>query len=171
MKKKILGLIIAVCLIVPCLFVVVGCGGPKPFNVKGKTFVGTKEVSIVWEEGVTEEQKQNYLTEEDYATEEDFLTFCSNAFGSYGEKIKFVYNEDGTVNIYFAGEDAELKGYYLQSEDLKTIGHYRTAEHVEGDTYSDGVGGMEYAGEGRYGIAFWEEEGLFTVYILFAEQK
>lgn len=52
MKNKFLSFIIAICLIIPCAFLVSGCGGKdKAVNLEGKTIVFDRVEDLEWEEG------------------------------------------------------------------------------------------------------------------------
>lgn len=139
-KRSILSLILAVCLIIPAMFMLTACDG-KQISEKGRTYsVQNKEKDIVFQWG---DDKDALL--EEVGSEEDAktafstftLTFDENdnvtiSFGGIRDSGRFyVINEDNNIEFYDTKEDAEnkvnrVKDDYLGAEykfsaDRKTV--------------------------------------------------
>ncbi|MBQ4558620.1 MAG: hypothetical protein IJA61_04530 [Clostridia bacterium] len=119
MKKKILSLVLAICLIVPCVFMLTACGGLKT-GVEYKL----KEVSVVWP---NDETKELVLGMAEMTEEE----FNANISESIDNGLSFTFNEDGTVSATQGGETDEEVMYYTLDGDTITI--YDSEEKTEDD--------------------------------------
>lgn len=135
MKKKILSLVLAVCLIIPCVFMLAGCNG-KAYSVKGKTLSYTDNVVFVWKEGTTDEQKTAYFAEEwEGKTEEEVINYLKEDLKR--GQIDLTFNEDGTfvMKQTYTQEDGTSKTneatyYYSQSSDNKEIKIYYEKDYT-----------------------------------------
>lgn len=169
MKKKILSFILVLCLIVPCAVMLSACGkkdnSKSPFNVSGKTLIGTGECSIIWDDGVTAEQKQEFLSEQfgDKTLEEIYATLASSEICEVSTGMTIEYKADGTVKITNSSFGIDIDGYYVQSEDLKTITNYRDADH--NNIITDGLGFITYVGNGNYAMTI--ESSICTFAFIF----
>ncbi len=115
LKKSLLS-IFAFCLLIPCMFLFSACGDDdKPYDVKGLTLSIEDDCVVVWQKGVTKEQKQQAQLEID--------PYEADAENLSNDDYSIKFNTDGTATI---GSDTR---YYTQSKDLKTIKIYTDAEH------------------------------------------
>ncbi len=156
MKKKLLSFILVLCLIVPCAVMFSACGkkdnSKSPFNVTGKTLVGTGECMVIWHDGVTDVQKQECLTSlfGDKTLDEIYEVLKTSEMGELTNGMTIEYKADGSLLVCNTEFDYSLEGYYNQEDDLKTIFHYRDTEHT--DKIKDGLGTMTYVGNGNYAL-------------------
>lgn len=135
MKKKILSLVLAVCLIIPCVFMLTGCNG-KAYSVVGKTLSYTDNIIFVWKEGTTDEQKTAYFMEEwSGKTEEEVINQLKE--GLTKTTMTITFNEDGTLvaKQTYTQEDgtsktSEATYYYSQSSDNKEIKIYYEKDYT-----------------------------------------
>jgi hypothetical protein len=116
MKKKILSLLVAVCLFIPCLFMLSACGD----TVVGKytlSEVGMGEVS--WTKEQYEEKKDSDDLDE---TEQMLLFMAAVMFGSEDD-VTIEFKEDGTCFIdgSIMGQETTEEGTYTVDGDRITI--------------------------------------------------
>ena len=162
MKKRILSFVFVLCLLIPCALTLVACGkddSKSPFNVSGKTFEGTGECMFIWEDGVTKEQKQTFITSQfgDKTLEEIYANLATSEMGTFINGMTIEYKKDGSL-VITSGTSSAIEGFYVQSEDLKEITNYRDAEHTR--VITDGLGRVAYIGNGNYSILMDVSEGV-----------
>ena len=172
MKRKILSLVLALCLILPCAFMLSACKkdntAQQPVAIAGKSLQGTSECFIVWREGVTEQDKTEFFSNNESSTEEELKQTIKQGSGEhYCALLRNTYNAGGTVTIQFNIEDMQPRTiYYKQSADFKTIIHYIDAEcteEVHGDNY--GPARYEWVNNSYRAVIDWNE--LFDVHFVF----
>ena len=178
LKKSVVSFMLAVCLIIPCVFMLSACGkdktteAPQPYAVAGKSWQGTSECVIVWKGGVTEQDKSDFFSRHEHDTEEEMLTAIKEGTGEgFCALLKLTFNNNGTVTTVFVldgVEDEPNTIYYKQSEDLKTIELFKDAECTQkavGDHY--GPQRYEWKDGQYYAVLEWDE--LFDVYFVFKQ--
>ena len=112
MKKKLLSLLVAVCLFIPCLFMLSACGN----NVVGKYTVS--EITMgdtTWSKAEFEEKKDS---EDLNATEKMFVEMCASFF-----ELNFEFKEDGVVvqTANVLGVETSEEGTYTVDGDKVVI--------------------------------------------------
>lgn len=143
MKKKLLSLVLAVCLIIPCAFMMTACG-KKAYSISGKTLEYTDRVKVVWKDGATDAEKSAFLANfGENMTEETLANQFKERFAKISISMKF--KKDGSVVMTQSSqaEDGTTKSdentyYYSQSKDKKEIKIYDEKEFTA-ETEADGV--------------------------------
>ena len=112
MKKKLLSLLVAVCLFIPCLFMLSACGN----NVVGKYTVS--EITMgdtTWSKAEFEEKKNS---EDLNGTEKMFVEMCASFF-----ELNFEFKEDGVcVQTHkVLGEERSVEGTYTVDGDKVVV--------------------------------------------------
>ena len=112
MKKKLLSLLVAVCLFIPCLFMLSACGN----NVVGKYTVS--EITMgdtTWSKAEFEEKKDS---EDLNATEKMFVEMCASFF-----ELNFEFKEDGVCvqSHKVLGEERSVEGTYTVDGDKVVV--------------------------------------------------
>ncbi len=117
-KKSILSLILAICLIVPAMFMMTACGN-KPISEKGKTYTvlnKQSDITINWGDDKDALMEEIGSEENAKAMSSTFiLTFDENGgvkISTGGESDDgwfYVINEDNCIEFYNTKEDAENK--------------------------------------------------------------
>ena len=117
-KKSILSLILAICLIVPAMFIMTACGN-KPISEKGKTYTvlnKQSDITINWGDDKDTLMKKVGSEENAKAAFSTFiLTFDENGGvnisigGLHGDERFYVINEYNCIEFYDTKEDAENK--------------------------------------------------------------
>ena len=128
MRKKLLSLLVAVCLIIPCMFMLTACG-------KTNTAAGTYSISaismgdITWTAAQYAEKKDAVDLTED---EEDFKMYAQFMFES---ETTFELKDDNTFSTTstFMGESETQTGTWTQDGNKVTL----TFDLEEGETEAD----------------------------------
>lgn len=164
MKKKLFSLVLAICLVLPCVILMTACS-KKAYSVSGKTFeLNANDVIIVWKDGVTDAEKKAFLEDEfkdhfeDGVTEEKVIEMMKKR---YEDGIMTVtFNKDGSVVMkqsYKDGDETKTEEstyYYSQSKDKKEIKIYDKKDYTsetEPDMYFLFREGSLYVVNGEYG--------------------
>ena len=133
MKKisKILGMIACAFVLVLSGTLLTACGGANPYSVKGVTLNGTAEITVVWWEEATQEEKNKAweIFGSGATNDSEFEQNLSEEWGEHYAATWIDFKEDGSFTAYL--NESEISGYYVQSEDLKSISLYEDAEHTE----------------------------------------
>ncbi len=171
MKKKILSLVLAICLIIPCVFMLAGCNG-NAYKVAGKTLSYTDNIQFVWKEGTTDEQKAAIFEERwSGKTEEEVINSLKENLKN--SQIDIIFNKDGSVvmkqTYTYEGESQtdEDTYYYSQSSDKKEIKIYREKDYTA-DTKYDGF--IMFRDKSFY-VAWGEYDAEATVNVLIELKK
>ena len=110
MKKKILSFIVAVCLFIPCLFMLSACGSDSVVGKYTLSEVGMGEVS--W----TKEQYEEKKDSDDLDETEQMLSYmAAMMFGSEND-VTIEFKEDGTCFI-----DGSIMGQETAEEGTYTV--------------------------------------------------
>lgn len=138
MKKKLLSLVLAICLVLPCAILMTACS-KKAYSISGKTFEydANSNIKIIWKVGVSDDEKKKYL---------DGLETEEKAIEQYRESIKdtsitLTFNKDGSLLMKQSyKENGETKinestFFYSQSEDKNEIKIYDKKDYTS-DTES-----------------------------------
>ncbi len=160
MKKlsKFLSVIACALIVVVSGAALAGCGGNKPYSVKGVKLTGTAECTVVWGDSATQQDKDELWGQLDATNNEEFEQNMSEMAKEFYEASWFDFKKDGTFTAYM--DESEQSGYYVQSEDLKTITLYRNAEHTQAFSgfvfeYIDGAFRLNTTTDGDYDVSIY----------------
>ena len=131
MKKRILSFIIAVCLFIPCMFLMTACGGD---SVPG-TYKAT-EITY-GDETLTKADLEEKINSEDLGTEQ----FIYEMFLEMMNANSFELKKDNTVVMtsVFDGETETQTGTWAQDGDKVTISYSEDGEDISVEfTFKDG---------------------------------
>lgn len=144
-KKSILSFILAVCLIVPAIFLLSACGETKPFaNATALTFTddgegnfSTGDQTMTMEVGKTYEYK---LTITNYSADNYYCISFSNAEGEHFGADSIERNSAITVKMYNSTSD---EGTTLVTDDDLNISDNITAIGTYYFTFTSTVAGTQ----------------------------
>ena len=134
MKKRLLSLLVAVCLFIPCMFMLTACGKA---NVAGTYSVYSVSYNdITWTKAQYEANKES---EELTEPEEEFLSYAAMMFES---AMSFELKDDITSSSTMFGQTSTQTGTWAKDGDKITItmNPEEEGDEVESQelTYSDG---------------------------------
>lgn len=131
-KKSIWAFVLALCLIIPAMFMLSACGN-KPISEKGKTYTvlnKQSDITINWGDD------KDALMEE-VGSEENAKAMCSTFI--------LTFDENGGVNIFVGGDEHGDERFYVINE-YNCIEFYDTKEDAENkvNRVTDDYLGAEY---------------------------